>query len=117
MSNKEEETKTTPDQLNQDSQENKESQSKFSPYRLADRDVVSNGGMGCIGGFIYIILVPYLLSELSRSFSNIWVLAFFEVLGPVLVFLFGKKLKNKALFWGFLIPYFLVLLLFGTCKI
>jgi hypothetical protein len=166
MSNKEEGTKTTPDNLDAGSPANKESYSKLSPYQISrDNDnqehkvnkpnlPVSNNVcfrfeensktpldnrfegsqknsihsaiygffcfvIGCISGWIYIVAISAIsifligFSNITISYFLVWCLIL--VLGAVLALLFAIKVKNKALFWGFVTPYFLLLLISGTC--
>jgi hypothetical protein len=132
MSSKEE-TKTTQDQFNQE--EDKESHSAPYQFYVNVNDIRDNklnktenstfnrdGCLGwclglCIGAFgavaymqstmAFIALLPFL--------HNWWLVIFVVALGPVLAFLCAKKVKYIALFWGFLLPYILLLLLFGAC--
>jgi hypothetical protein len=132
MSEKEEDTKKN----RETKQENKESHSAPYQFYVNVNDIRDNklnktelptlnhyGCLGwclglCIGGagaVAYMYLAVFIVALLSFLHSWWWLVIFVEALGPVLAFLCAKKVKYMALFWGFLLPYILVLLLFGAC--
>lgn len=120
MSDKEEKGKTTPGQdaeipLREIGTENN---TEWQPPNNNSFESGAAGcGVGCLGGFLYLVFILYAISNTMRMDGKLgqWLFDFLALLGPVPLFLYSRKSKNRALFWGFLIPYFLLLLLFGTC--
>ena len=75
-------------------------------------------GIGCIGGFFYLLLVLSITIGSNIAVSDTVKKTLFDILsliGPLPILYFARRQKNSSLFWGFLIPYMLVLLLFGMC--
>ena len=79
-------------------------------------DGVFGCSMGCFGGGIYLIGILVFVSSLVMStYMKTIFVDILALLGPLPVLYYAKKNQNRPLFWGFLIPYMLLLLLFGQC--
>lgn len=73
-------------------------------------------GLGCIGGIFYLAFIIGGTVGIAKALYMKRLL--FDVLavcGPLPILYYAKKNNNLELFWGFLIPYVLVLLIFGQC--
>jgi hypothetical protein len=70
----------------------------------------SGSALGCVGGFVYLVVIFMFFSQLKQIGFNI-----LAAIVPICVFYVAKRKNTVSFFWGFLIPYMLLLLLYGMC--